>query len=532
MKRENYSAAYPLNAQSVDLIAARIEEFLYSYKLERANVLRIRLSMEEALLRWMDHFSGETAVHLELATRWFRPTITLSLKGESFDPLTIAENDLGAWANSLLSGIGLTPHYSYDRGVNTVQLKLSQPRKNPALTLLISAALGVLLGVLGEYMLPETVQAGVLRSVLDPIQAVFFRILNAASGPVLFLSVLTAVCGVGSFAAMDKSGKRLIVRFLLLCTLITVFAAILSTALFHPNYIHTPLDGTQFNSVLDFFLQIVPNDMLSPFISGDSPQLILIALLLGDALLIAGSQAGGLVSLIEQADMIGLMVADWVSRLTPLFVSVLLILGIWNGSFALILDIWRPMLVFVALALVFLLLSLLRVSFEEKVSGNKLIKKMRESFVIALTTSSVDTAYGANQICCERRLGINRRLTDFGLPLGLVAYMPASAIATMVFTVYVAGRYGVTVSSIWYVMALFLTVALQMASPPVAGVDLLAYAVIFSRLGIPADALTIAMIADILFNFAACAVNQATLQLELVLEADRLELLDRDILRK
>ena len=81
-------------------------------------------------------------------------------------------------------------------------------------------------------------------------------------------------------------------------------------------------------------------------------------------------------------------------------------------------------------------------------------------------------------------------------------------------------------------MALFLTVTLLAATPPVAGVGLLTYAVIFTRLGIPTDALTAAMVADILFGFGVSAVNQAILQLELVLEADQLSTLNYDMLRK
>ena len=64
------------------------------------------------------------------------------------------------------------------------------------------------------------------------------------------------------------------------------------------------------------------------------------------------------------------------------------------------------------------------------------------------------------------------------------------------------------------------------------GVGLLAYAAIFIRLGIPEEGLTVALMADILFGFVCTAVNQAVLQLELVIHADREGLLDLDILQK
>ena len=174
----------------------------------------------------------------------------------------------------------------------------------------------------------------------------------------------------------------------------------------------------------------------------------------------------------------------------------------------------------------------MRVSARLQVPVRSLAAKMKESFLIAFLNSSVDAAYGASQICCERRLGIGRKLTGFGLPLGLVIYMPAGTIAITLVTMYAAQAYSVADSPLWYVMAAFLTVALQAATPPVAGVGLLSYMVIITRLGIPLQALTVAMVADILFGFAVAAVDQAMLQLELVLEADRLKLLDRDVLKR
>ena len=89
-KYENFSGEYILNGESIDLMAAKVEEFLYSLGMDRANVLGIRLSMEEALLRWYDHFSAkgeEPKVSFYSGKTFFRPVINIELKGEEVDPL-------------------------------------------------------------------------------------------------------------------------------------------------------------------------------------------------------------------------------------------------------------------------------------------------------------------------------------------------------------------------------------------------------------------------------------------------------------
>ena len=82
------------------------------------------------------------------------------------------------------------------------------------------------------------------------------------------------------------------------------------------------------------------------------------------------------------------------------------------------------------------------------------------------------------------------------------------------------------------IMALFLAVTLAAAGPPMAGIGILTYTVMFSKLGIPSQALTIVLMGDILMGFVMYPINQAMLQLELVLIADRARLLNKAALRR
>ena len=520
-----------LTAATVDLFAEQIEGFLTSMKMETANVLRVRLSLEEAMLQWMEHFDDEAEITLETGMRRRRPRIVLRLAGEAFNPLPGAREGEDEWVKSLLGSVGLNPEYRYQNGVNIVELRMNRIRQNPAITLLESVAAGLGIGALGKLLLPADFQAMVLRTVLAPIRDVFFRVLNAAAGPIVFLSVLTAICSIGSVATMGKSGKRLITRFLLLSTLMAVIGSMVAMAVFRPEFALLPLRGEQVSNTLDFFLQIFPKDMLTPIIEGDSPQLILLALVLGNALLTAGIRAGGLVSVIEQADAVALIIADWVGALTPLFVTLLLILGIWNDSMTVLLGVWQPLAVFLVLALACMAAALACVSAAKGVPMGKLVRKVKRSFLVAFRNASVDAAYGDNQACCERRLGVGRELADFGLPLGLIVYMPAGTIACMVFALYAARCYGIETSAVWFVTGIALSAALNAATPPVAGIGLLTYTAIFSRLGIPDSALTIAVLAEILLGYPASAMNQTMLQAEMVLEADRVGQLDRKVLQ-
>ena len=536
-KFEAYNEIYTLNGESIDIMAGKIEDFLYSLDMERANVLGIRLTIEEALLRWHDYFCREgedVKVRFNIGRVLLRPMISIELKGESVDPLSVEdpENELGDWVGNVMGNIGLTPRYSYQKGINTLTLRLNRRHVNPGVGLLLSIFIGLFAGFAGKAALSEETMKLITKVFFTPVQDVFIKLLEATAGPVIFFTVLTAICGVGSAALMNKSGKRLITRFLVMSSVMTLIFTVLGVFLYKLDVMGSILTGTSFSSVFEFFLGIVPENIVSPFASTDSPQLILLAIIIGNALLILGSQGDRLVKIANQANSVGLLVAEWISRLIPYFVAILLAFRVMDGTIVRFKGIWLPLLLFHVYSVVFMAIVAFITSRKMKVSMTNIWKKVAPSFMIALKNASVDAAFGENRSCCERKLGIDGKLADYGLPLGLVIYMPVSTVSLMVSTLYAVQCYHMTISALWLLMAMILVVALQAASPPVSGVDSLAYAAIFTKLGIPFEALIMAIVCDTIFCFLSSAGNQFMLQLELIGEADRLNMMNREKLEK
>ena len=530
-RTEQFDTKYALDNASIDKVSVRVQRFLSALKTEKSSVLRVRLSVEEVLLRWADHFPANTQFRLEMGTHWNRPYIMLKLPGEECDPMSDSGSDPDLWTADLISALGLAPVYKYISGCNVVQFPVKRPQRNPGVTLLLCTLVGALLGIAFDMAFPSDLQLLITNTVLTPLQDAFIRTLNAVSAPVMFLSVLTAVCGVGSTAVSGRIGKHQVARFLLYSTLLTVVTMFLSQLCFKVPVGETNLSQREVSGVLDFFLDVLPGDVLSPFIHGDFTQLIIIALILGNAFLIAGPKAQALSSLVDEAYTVGLIVAEWIGDLSPGFVALLIVLGIQKDTIHMILGLWKPILLITLFALMALLLKMLRVSLRFRVPVRTLCLKMKDSFILSFKTFSVETSYSANQKCCEKKLGISPRLTAFSLPIGLICFMPISTIASTILTLYAAECYSVTISFVWMIMALFLAVTLGAAGPPTAGIGILTYTVMFSKLGIPTQALTLVLAGDILMGFVTYPVNQALLQLELVLEADKLDVLNHKVLR-
>ena len=57
-----------LSNESVDLISEKVTEFLENIKMERKNILRIRLLVEEILLDWQEHFSENIVCNVKMGS--------------------------------------------------------------------------------------------------------------------------------------------------------------------------------------------------------------------------------------------------------------------------------------------------------------------------------------------------------------------------------------------------------------------------------------------------------------------------------
>ena len=172
-KIRGLSTVFKLNYASVDEAADKVQAFLTSLKIEKDSVLRIRLSVEEALLRWIDHYQEETEFRLEMGLHWNRPFITLKLWGDDFDPLTESGNEIGLWVGDLLGAIGLAPVYRYINGCNVIQISLRRPKTNPGVTLLLFTLVGTIVGIAVDLIFSAEVLSLITSTVLMPLQDAF-----------------------------------------------------------------------------------------------------------------------------------------------------------------------------------------------------------------------------------------------------------------------------------------------------------------------------------------------------------------------
>ena len=530
--KKSTSQVLPLNAEGIDRCSEFLEEKLQGIQMERQNRLRIRFSVEESLLRMRGRFGEDAFFCLKTEERFGRMLVRIEQEGDVYNPLNKTEAFIEDWSGPLLTQVGLAPTYAYSAGKNILRLSLPGKSMNPALKMLIAVAVGILLGLLLRASVSEPVRRILTDGILDPVYAFWIRVLTVCSGPIIFLMVCSSVLSSGTIAEEGGSTRRMVMRYFLLSMLAALIAVLVSGTYFRRSVLFGTAAWLDTGDYFEALLSIMPSDVFSPLMESNTPQILLLAFVIGYAVLLVGPRASSLKRLIHQGNLAGLEITEMVSRLVPYFALLMVVKEIVDDELRTFIGMWSLLILGIIASALYILCVARYVSVRKQVPVKKLLKKMFPAFEAVIKTGRMDAGYGQMEQILTGKLGVGNHFTTMALPSGTVLYMPVNVIGTLLFTMYAAMKYHAPVRLAWLVLAMILSVILFVATPPVPGANLLAYIMIFAQLKIPQTALIDAMIFDILFGIFAAAANQILLQLELILQADQIGLLDREILRK
>lgn len=532
MSLHTCNVQYPLTNASIDEISEQVVLFLTDLKTEPKNLLRIRLSVEELLLDWQDRFSSEALCRVKLGKQFGRPFIQLEVKGEPFDPFSQDTEDYGSYRARLLANMGLSPLYSYERGCNRMVFRLKKQSVNPLLSLAIAVVCATVAGVGGAALLPEVLRLSILDNILTSIYDTFFNILGSIAGPMVFLSVAWGIYGIGDVATFGRIGKRMILHFIGTVYLLCTVSVLLSIPFFDLHLVWQGGGVSQLNSLFRMVLGFFPADIVSPFLEGNTLQIILLGAAVGASLLVLGKQTEVVAQTIEQINYILQLLMEVISNLVPYFIFIVLVQMIWSDTLNVVLSAWKPVVVFLVLIFLVAAALVLYAAAQNKMSPALILRKSLPTFIIGMTTASSVATFGTCVNTCEKKLGVSENIAGFGVPLGIVMFPPATALYFIIICVYTAEVYGVECSAVWFILAIFTGVVLAIASPPIPGGTLTCYTILFTQLGLPEEALVVALALDVLCDFVATGANMFCLQVELLIQAKKMCLLNEKTLRK
>ena len=496
---------------------------------------RFRIALEELLLQFRD-FYGETAeCTVQGSCRRGKYTVELSCPGTRCDWSPAEEDQRLAY--DILKRLDVTPRYAYSsagHGRNRVIWDLPVPGKKN--TLLISMLIAVVLAIaagLGINALPAEVRETVTDGVFSPVFNKFTSILSELATPLVFFAVIDGIAGIGDVRAFGKIGSRLLRRMMLsYCIAMLLFTG---TALaLYGLTAGGAAEGASsaLGDILQLVLDIIPDNLIEPFSIDNDLQVIAVAVFVGVTLLLLGDRVPRLNELIKECGTLINRMMSICCKLLPAIVFFGVTNLICTSNAGQFISIAKMFLAYLIATLAFVALMILRTRIVTGVSLRSVLPKQMPTLLINITTSSQVAALPSNMVCCKEGFGIDKKLVDFGLPLGIVMYMPSGAIFMGVTAWALSAAFGVPVTASVALRIFFIGIIVAIAAPPIPGSALIVLPVFFASCGIPDAAFPLAVIFGTIVGYVLPAVNGFVLQLELLMTAKKLDKVDTEVLRR
>ena len=521
---------YTLNEAAVDAVSADVQDYLKTLNTESRSLQRIRLTVEEILLNLLDHGESRMTISVGLGRQFCRHVFRLRYEGEAFNPIKSSEN---LFRDDLLRSLGLFPAWSCRGNTNTVSLVLAnRANRSTLFYILIAVLAAVILGLLGK-LIPDNLRLSLCNSLLAPMAEGFLGLLSTFAGMMIFLTICSGILGMGDSATLGRVGKSIIARFVGFSFVISGVALVLSLPFVNYNYTGGgQADGSVFDQISRMFFDILPKNLIDPFRTGNTFHIIVLAAFVGGALLAIGERGNKIRELINEASNLFQQILATVCSLVPLFVFAMLLKLIWSGQEGILLSVLKPLIMIHLFVVLFVVAFWLISSLRLKCPPMLLLKKVLPPFLVAFTTASSMSAFQLGMETCEKKLGIKKSLTAFAYPLGSVVFMPSSVVYFTLLSCSLAGIYQIPVGIPWFIMTVVIATLVTIAMPPIPGADMLCLSVLFSGLGIPAEAIILATAIGVILDYLDTGSNVMLMILETACEAKRLGEMDEKILMR
>ena len=387
--------------------------------------------------------------------------------------------------------------------------------------ILLAMVLGIGLGSILEVLLRTLDPAsglygflynGLVMGVFDVLGRIFIASLKLLVVPLVLVSLICGMAALGASSRMGPiAGKTLGLYLITTCIAVTLGLAI--------AILVGPGNGVNAVASIDFvpkeappiketLINIFPTNPIAAMAEGNMLQVIVFALLVGFAMTRAGEAGQRLIAWFQDMEVVVMKMVGVLIELAPYGVFALLTKLFATMGFGTIFDLAKyfftllAVLLFHGLVVYGLVLRTLT-----PLSPSMLRAKMRRVWAFAFSTSSSGATLPVTLRTVEKRLGVNKSVAGFAVPLGATINMDGTAIMQGVATVFIAQVYGIDLSSSQLLMVVLTATLASIGTAAVPSAGLIMLSLVLTQAGLPVEGIALILGVDRLLDMVRTAVN-------------------------
>ena len=259
---------------------------------------------------------------------------------------------------------------------------------------------------------------------------------------------------------------------------------------------------------MDTLVGIFPSNFFAPFVNANMLQIIVASLIIGFALiLISDGDDNQEFKAVEILNETCMKAMEMIIKLSPIGVFCLLCPVVAENGPAVLGSLAKVLLV---AYLCYILHAVVVYSLSVRVLGNlspiEFFKGMMPAIIMAFSSASSVGTLPINMECSQK-LGADKEVTAFVLPLGATINMDGTAIYQGVCAVFIASCFGIQMT-FGQMLTIVLTATLaSIGTAGVPGAGMVMLAMVLQSVGLPVEGIALVAGVDRIFDMGRTVVN-------------------------
>lgn len=317
--------------------------------------------------------------------------------------------------------------------------------RNLTVQVLFAVICGVVLGV---------VDPGFAKQ-LKPIGDTFINLVKMVITPIIFLTIVHGIASMADLRKLGRVGGKALLYF----EIVSTIALAIGLVIVNVTKPGAGLDATTLTagdisaytkvaaqqSMLEFFLHIVPSNVVAAFASGDLLPVVFFSVLFGVALTATGEAGREVADLLLRVQTVFFRIVAIVMKVAPIGAFGAMAYTIGTFGLKTLLPLGRLMLdVYITMALfVFVVLGAICRLYGFRIL--KLLRFIREEILLVLGTSSSEAAL-PRMLEKMERYGCAKPVVGLVIPTGYSFNLDGTSIYLSMATIFIAQVYRVDLS--------------------------------------------------------------------------------------
>ncbi|MFI3327835.1 MAG: dicarboxylate/amino acid:cation symporter [Rikenellaceae bacterium] len=394
--------------------------------------------------------------------------------------------------------------------------------------ILLSMLLGLVVGVLAVAF----DFTHFIKMWVSPFGEIFIRLLKMIAVPLVLVSLINGVGGMGDVARLAKMGVRTLVLYVA-TTVASITLGVILVSIVRPGAVvssvtsqalYRSFDSSSVSKVassaaqieaqspLKAFVDMVPENMIGAMGNNSAMlQIILIAAMIGISVILVGQETSKpFRDFISSLDKIVIKLIEIVMSFAPYGVFALItnmvLDSAGDGSLLGALGLYMMTVIGGLLAMMLIVYPLI-IKFFTKIDPWHFVKSMFPVQMLGFTTSSSAATLATTMETSNKVLGLPESVTSFTLPVGVTINMDGTSIYQAIAVVFIAQVMGIDLTLSQLLIIIATTTLSSIGTPGVPGGSIVVTMMVLSTVGIPAEGLALIMGVDRPLDMLRTSVN-------------------------